>query len=182
MRRGCCWVGHFAWICSLQPRFFSPAFSCAIMNHWTGQAKNPWPLETIKLETSQQHFHSWVSCRERLAAKNGNGLSHRFGFEPAIVLRLLGALFQLYVLQICGFQLLLVPWPRAIMKISININIQYTSTENMTRALTERHHLFDCMSNTNAKFEWALLAPFLSQPKRRTSINKQVSHRSHIRR
>ena len=45
----------------LQRRIFSPASSCATMDHRTGQAKDPWPLETVKLETSQEHFHSWVS-------------------------------------------------------------------------------------------------------------------------
>lgn len=62
--RGCVGVGHLAWICRTSFRcvFFSPASSCATMDHWTGQAKNPWPLEIIKLEISQQHFHSWVSA------------------------------------------------------------------------------------------------------------------------
>lgn len=48
----------------------------------------------------------------------------------------------------------------------------------MTRAPTERHHLFDCMSNTNAKFEWALLAPFLSQPKHRRGLTNRF-HTDH---
>ena len=83
------------------------------MDHWTGQANSifihefQWCACILPVLVNRQL--ALLACRERLAAKNGNGLSHRVGFAPAIVLRLLGTLFQLYVLQICGFQLLLVP-------------------------------------------------------------------------